>query len=259
MHATRTPLQVWFWAAYLVATHHPGISAVQLKRQLGIGRYETAWLMLHKLRRAMVAPERGRLMGPVEVDDFYVGGLEEGRGGGRKSDSTKAIVAAAVELRGKGSGRLRLGVIPDLSADSLCGFVGTVVDAGATVHTDAWQGYRRLARLGYDHRPSSQRVAGGRLAAAPRAPLDLQPQGLAARHSPRCLARTPAGLPRRVRLPPQPPPHADGGLSDAALARCTARALDLPRDHPAGNVRTNGTNRIRTAACYWASLRPCLA
>jgi hypothetical protein len=59
MNGTRTPLRVWFWAAYLMATHHPGISAVQLKRQLGIARYDTEWLILHKLRRAMVAPERG--------------------------------------------------------------------------------------------------------------------------------------------------------------------------------------------------------
>src|SRR3954447_25745616 len=56
MHGTRTPLRVWFWAAYLVATHHPGISAKQLQRQLGLSRYETAWLILQKLRRAMVAP-----------------------------------------------------------------------------------------------------------------------------------------------------------------------------------------------------------
>ena len=48
MHATRTPLRLWFWAAYLVAAHHPWISDVQLQRQLGIRRYETAWLMLHK-------------------------------------------------------------------------------------------------------------------------------------------------------------------------------------------------------------------
>src|SRR5215212_11557450 len=49
MHRTRTPLRTWFWAAYLVATHHPGISAKQLQRQLGLSRYETAWLMLQKL------------------------------------------------------------------------------------------------------------------------------------------------------------------------------------------------------------------
>jgi transposase-like protein len=159
MHGTRTPLQVWFWAAYLVATHHPGISAVQLQRQLGIKRYETAWLILHKLRRAMVAPERSRLGGPVEVDEFYVGGIEAGRGAGRKSDSTKSIVVVAVELRGQGSGRLRLGVVPDLSNARLCGFVEEAVEPGAVVHTDAWQGYRRLGRLGYNHRASSQRQA----------------------------------------------------------------------------------------------------
>jgi transposase-like protein len=157
MHGTRTPLQLWFWAAYLVATHHPGISAVQLKRQLGIGRYDTAWLILHKLRRATVAPEREPLTGLVEVDDFYVGGVEEGRRGGRQSDSTKAIVAAAIELRGKGSGRLRLAVVPDLSSGSLCGFVTEVVEADAVVHTDGWQGYRHLGLLGYDHRRASQR------------------------------------------------------------------------------------------------------
>jgi ISXO2 transposase-like protein len=88
-----------------------------------------------------------------------VGGIEEGRGGGRKSDSSKAIVAAAVELRGTGSGRLRISVIPDLSAASLCGFVTEVVDGDAVVHTEGWQGYRHLKLLGYEHRRSSQRQA----------------------------------------------------------------------------------------------------
>ena len=60
MHKTRTPLVLWFWAAYLVATHTPGISAVQLQRQLGISRYETAWLILHKLRGAMINPSVSR-------------------------------------------------------------------------------------------------------------------------------------------------------------------------------------------------------
>jgi ISXO2 transposase-like protein len=69
------------------------------------------------------------------------------------------MVIVAVEVRGEGSGRLRLAVIPDASADSLCGFVTSVVDAGAPVHTDGWQGYRRLTRLAYDHNPRSQRKA----------------------------------------------------------------------------------------------------
>jgi transposase-like protein len=75
MHGTRTPLRLWFWAAYLVATHTPGISAKQLQRQLGLSRYETAWLILQKLRRAMVAPEREPLRGEVEVDEGFLGGV----------------------------------------------------------------------------------------------------------------------------------------------------------------------------------------
>ena len=77
------PASLWFWAAYLVATHTPGISAKQLQRQLGLSRYETAWLILQKLRRAMVAPERAPLRGEVEVDEGFVGGVNPDRKAGR--------------------------------------------------------------------------------------------------------------------------------------------------------------------------------
>ena len=76
MHGTRTPLRLWFWAAYLVATHHPGISAKQLQRQLGLSRYETAWLILQKLRRAMVAPERSPLRDGGRDRRVWLRGLE---------------------------------------------------------------------------------------------------------------------------------------------------------------------------------------
>jgi transposase-like protein len=158
MHKTRTPLRTWFWAAYLVATHHPGISAKQLQRQLGLSRYETAWLILQKLRRAMVAPERKPLGDEVEVDEFFLGGLEEGRKGGRERGK-KVLVGVAVEVSGRGSGRLRLQVLDDASADSLHGFVKATTTAGAIVHTDGWQGYAGLTKLGYEHRPRSQRAA----------------------------------------------------------------------------------------------------
>jgi transposase-like protein len=154
LHRTHVPLRLWFAAAYLVTTHTPGFSAVQLQRQLGLARYETAWTMLHKLRRAMVRPERDRLSGVVEVDEAYVGGLEEGRRGGRRRDSGKSIVVGAVEVRGRGSGRVRLAVVEDLSAASLVPFVEASVDPGGTVLTDGWQGYAAL-RKGYDHRPST--------------------------------------------------------------------------------------------------------
>ena len=110
--------------------------------------------MLQKLRRAMLRPERDRLSGVVEVDEAYVGGIEEGRRGGRWRDSNKSIVVAAVEVRGHGAGRLRLAVAEDLSAASLVPFVRASVEPDSTVLTDGWQGYAPL-RQGYDHQPST--------------------------------------------------------------------------------------------------------
>jgi transposase-like protein len=156
MHGTHTPLRLWFWAAYLVATHTPGISAVQLQRQLGISRYETAWLMLQKLRRAMVAPEREPLRDEVEIDETLVGGHHEGRRGGRQRDG-KALVGVIVEVRGQGSGRLRLQVLPAAGQATLTPWVSELVAPGAIVHTDGWKGYNGLAAAGYRHRPLLQR------------------------------------------------------------------------------------------------------
>jgi transposase-like protein len=158
MHATRTPLRTWFWAAYLVATHHPGISAKQLQRQLGLKRYETAWLILQKLRRAMVAPEREALKDEVEIDEFFLGGHEEGLRGGRQRGK-KALIGVAIEVRGPGSGRLRLQVLTDASASSLLAFTQATTAPGAVVHTDGLQSYRMLAKHGYDHRRRSQSSA----------------------------------------------------------------------------------------------------
>lgn len=160
MHGTRMPLRLWFWAAYLVATHHPGISAVQLQRQLGIRRHETAWMMLHKLRAAMVAPDREPLKREVEVDEFFLGGLEEGRGGGRaRGSGKKTLCGVVVEVRGQGSGRVRLQSLNDASAKSLGGLLKSTTQAGAIVHTDAWHGYDRLAAEGWDHRRRNQSTA----------------------------------------------------------------------------------------------------
>jgi transposase-like protein len=152
MHATHTPLRTWFWAAYLVATHHPGISAKQLQRQLALSRYETAWLILQKLRRAMIAPERGLLTGEVEIDEFFLGGHEDGLKGGRQHGK-KALIGAAIEVRGQGSGRLRLQVLPNSQATTLHAFTTATTAPGSIVHTDGLRSYSALPKLGYQHRP----------------------------------------------------------------------------------------------------------
>lgn len=100
MHATRTPLQIWFWGAYLVSTQTPGMSALQFQRQLGLSRYETAFQLLHKLRAGMVRPDRDRIgaQWPIELDEALVGGKTPGEGRGVHH---KGYVAGAVEVRQK--------------------------------------------------------------------------------------------------------------------------------------------------------------
>lgn len=156
---TRTPLTTWFAAAWYVTNQKHGASALGLQRVLGLGSYQTAWTMLHKLRRAMVRPSRDRLAGDVEVDESYVGGEEQGVRG--RLTHTKAIVAIAVEvLSPRGFGRIRLRRIPDCSAPSLVGFVRDAVVPDAVVLTDGWRGYKPLPRHGYTHKPTSISASG---------------------------------------------------------------------------------------------------
>jgi len=165
MERTHTPLSVWFWAAYLVASQTPGISAVQLQRQLGLSRYETAFQILHKLRAGMVRPDQDQIGGKpdehVEADETWIGGRTRGEGRGVHH---KSLVAAAIEVRqrkpgtklnprrsGRYAGRVRLSVVPDRSARALGGFVKTVVVPGARIITDDWSGYAGLTKHGFNH------------------------------------------------------------------------------------------------------------
>jgi hypothetical protein len=144
MHASKLALSVWFWAAYLMATHSNGISALQVQSQLGLGSYKTAWLLCAKLRRAMVAPGREPLAGLVEVDETtinYRTKADPPTGGGGRSHQGKLLVAGAVEVNDRRPGRLRLAAIADFSADSLHAFLAANLAPGATAKTDGWAGY----------------------------------------------------------------------------------------------------------------------
>jgi transposase-like protein len=147
---TRTPLPSWFRARWWVASQKTGASALGLQHILGLGSYETAWTWLHKLRRAMVRPGRDRLHGTVQVDETYLGGLEEGVRG--RQTEKKALIAVAVEELGPRTGRIRMRRIPDASADSLQAFIQDAVEPGSLLHTDGFLSYDRLEKHGYRHR-----------------------------------------------------------------------------------------------------------
>src|SRR3712207_2342977 len=145
LHRSHLGLRTWFLAAWLVATHRNGISARQLWLQLGLGSYKTAWLLLRKLRRTMVDPDREPLAGLVEADETslpFRGKDEPVAPKPGRPHEGKLLIAGAVEIVGRGPGRVRLAVIEDYSAESLGGFVKAAAADGSTVVSDGWSGYK---------------------------------------------------------------------------------------------------------------------
>ena len=174
LHNTKTALTVWFWAAYLMTTDKRGISALLLQRQLGLRRYETAWMLLHKLRRAMVNAAREPLHGEVEIDDTWVGGPQAGLRGSRQLKGRKAaIVVTAVENRGGVSGRIRMAVISNFKQTTMIAFVKQHISPGSTVYTDGLKGFEDLQAAGVTHvqrtQPLRRALRRGAVSAVPLA------------------------------------------------------------------------------------------
>jgi transposase-like protein len=157
-HGTRSSLRLWLQAMWWVTAQKNGASALGLQRILGLGSYETAWTWLHKLRRAMVRPGRDQLSGEVEIDETFIGGVEEG--GGRRHVGKKALVVIAAEIRGRATGRIRLQVVRDSSAASLLPFVRQAVAPGSLVVTDGLATYGALPHAGYVHQRKVVRGSG---------------------------------------------------------------------------------------------------
>jgi transposase-like protein len=84
---TKKPLRTWFEVLHLMLTSKKGISAAQIHRLIGSGSYETAWYMCMRLRAAMKDPDFKKLMGIVEVDETYIGGLNRNRHWDKKQSS----------------------------------------------------------------------------------------------------------------------------------------------------------------------------
>lgn len=145
---THKPLTLWFRAIWYVTSQKNGTSALGLQRILGLGSYRTAWTWLHKLRRAMIRPDRDKLSGRVEVDEAYIGGPEEDGKRGRGTEN-KILVAVAAEVNDKKIGRIRMGVIENASSEHIHAFVLGSVESGSTIISDGWSGYNGLDSKGY--------------------------------------------------------------------------------------------------------------
>ena len=153
---TRTELRVWFAAIWYITNQKHGVSALGLQRVLGLGSYETAWTMLHRLRRAMIRPDRELLAGIVEVDEAYLDIKDEmdlSLNQGLKSNTTDVLVAIAVEMHEpKGFGRIRVRRLKQATQKTLIPFIKESVQLGSNIHTDGSFVYTPIVDAGYKHR-----------------------------------------------------------------------------------------------------------
>jgi len=150
MHRSHIPLRKWFWAAYFMTTQPTGVSAMTMSRQVGV-HYETAYMMLQRLRAATVDPLRSQLQGKVELDETYISAGRPRKTRGQTGRGTgKPLVVAAVEARR--GGRVRLRRIDGANKRSLCGFAKAHIKQGSTILTDKWPSYKALPKYGFNHR-----------------------------------------------------------------------------------------------------------
>jgi len=149
-HKSTKSLLVWFRAIWWMVAQKNGVSAKGLQKVLGLGSYRTSWTWLHKFRRLMVLSGRTKLQGTIEVDEVLIGGKSSGKRG--RGAEGKSLVAVAVEVKGRKTGRVRLAKITDASSDSLNGFIENNIEQTSTIITDGWPSYNDLGEMGYNHK-----------------------------------------------------------------------------------------------------------
>jgi transposase len=140
---TRTPLSKWVCA---IALFKIGISANQLKDEIRV-TYKAAWQMLAKIRKAITRdPLTDQLAGHIEVDETYFGGRQKGKRG--RGAAGKTPVIGIIQRNGS----VRTIAIPNVKSATLQAHIKEHVEAGSTVYTDTWQGYRGLDNSGFSHK-----------------------------------------------------------------------------------------------------------
>ena len=149
-HKSTKPLLIWFRAIWWMVAQKNGVSAKGLQKILGLGSYQTAWTWLHKFRRLMILSGRTKLQGIVEVDEVLLGGKVSGKRG--RGAEGKSLVAVAVEVIGRKTGRVRLSRIPDASSNSLITFIENNIESSSTIITDEWPSYNALNTKNYQHK-----------------------------------------------------------------------------------------------------------
>ena len=195
LEKTRKPFKVWFRAVFEISSRRNGISAKELQRILGFGSYKTAWSWLHKLRAALVRPDREPLGPFVQIDETLVGG---------KGSPHKELVLVAAEV----DGRVRLAHAENNDEGTLKSFADNQIALDTQVVTDGLASYNSESLGQRPHQAVIQTKQERRESDALQGchwTVSLLKRWLLGTHAGRGQTETPASLPRRVRLPLQSP------------------------------------------------------
>lgn len=117
-----------------------GVSALALQQNFGIGSYRTAWKLLGKLRSCAVLPSRSPLSGEIEVDEAYLGGV-----------NNKELIGIAAEKRGSATGRIRLKHLKARDNANIHGFITETIAPGSKIISDQYKSYYSIVEQGYAH------------------------------------------------------------------------------------------------------------
>lgn len=148
--ASKLPLSRWFLAMQLLTQSKNNVSALELKRQLGLS-YRSAWLIKHKILEAMrLAEDERELDGRIEIDDAYLGGEFSGGKTGRGTDNKIAFVAAIQTTRGGHPLYACLSPQPPTS-EAMAAFAASHISASATVVSDGLRCFMATTVIGINH------------------------------------------------------------------------------------------------------------
>jgi hypothetical protein len=151
---TKLPLTIWFLAIYLISQAKTGLSALALRRQLGVS-YPTAWLIHHKLMQVMAdREERYVLEGKVQVDDAYLGGKRTGGKAGRGSENKVPFVAAVSLTEENRPLRVRLTPVSGFTSRAVSAWAKANVAPGSAVLSDGLSCFGAVTLAGCRHQPT---------------------------------------------------------------------------------------------------------
>lgn len=143
--SSRLPLKMWFYAIWWITAQKSGVSALDLQKDVGLGSYRSAWLLLHKIRNAMTRADHALLEGEVELGELLFG--------------QKRVLVAVERAGPKRAGRIRAEKLAVANAEAVGNFLRENVLRGATIRTGDGALYATVSSHGYRHMTENARRA----------------------------------------------------------------------------------------------------